>query len=120
MRSGGEVGLDMAQRFELIFLALSTFHKVSKEVKRPPFSTSSHFGSARAPVYLAILAVTCCSGVSSDAQEKLYRISRSSRTLVPCSVIGFNSKSQAKIARNRPAIAWSQKSQEYVYPPRRQ
>ena len=33
IRSGGEVGLDVTQRFELGFLALSVFHKVSGEIK---------------------------------------------------------------------------------------
>jgi len=52
-----------------------------------PCSSSSHSGSSRVPVYLTIFSETRFTGASEVTQLKLCRISRSSRTLVPCRVV---------------------------------
>ena len=74
----------MAQRFELVFLTLSDFHRIPGKLNTLPGSMSLHSGETRAPVYLTILTEACCGGTSSVTEHMRCRISRSSRTLVPC------------------------------------
>ena len=49
-----------------------------------PGSTSFHSGVAEAPVYLVRFSEALCGGTPSAVMTRASRISRSSRTLVPC------------------------------------
>jgi len=111
----------MAQRLELVFFALSVFHEVMIRGNNTlPGSTSFHLGAVESPVYLVILEEEYFGGAPSVAMARASRISRSSRTLVPCRTTELNPKCQAMVVRSKPESAWSQNDQEYIYPPRHQ
>ena len=96
--------------FRTCLLALSASHKVHQgKLNALPFSASSHSGATSGPVYLATFGKTSRGGVSTDVQQKSSRISRSSRTLVPCVAIKFNLKSHNCKRRTRDSmvIKWS-------------
>ena len=86
-----DVGLDITQRFELVFLNFSVFHGYQKkEGNAIPGSPSTHFGEVEVPVYLTNLTEMYCAEICF--KPKLCRISLSSRTLVPYEAIGFSLK----------------------------
>ena len=84
IRGAGDVGSDVAQRFEFAFLVLSARHNIPGKPNTVPCSTSSHSGATRVPVYLTIPSETDRGGANQDVMQKVRRTSRSSRTLVPC------------------------------------
>ena len=104
-RSTRDVGVDIAQRFELVFFALSHLTRYQGKLNTLPGSTSCHSGVAKAPVYLVIAGEALCGGEPSVITQKLSRISRSSRTLVPFRSMQFSTKPQEKIAHDEPESA---------------
>jgi len=100
MRSAGDVGVDATQRLELVFWVLSKHLLRGTKAKSNtlPGSKSIHSGVAKVPVYLLTPGETCRGGVFLVEQETPSRISRSSRTLVPCAgATKLNPKRKVKI-----------------------
>jgi len=117
MRSAGDVGSDITQRFELVFVLQVNFRRYQGSLNTLPGSASSHSGAAKAPVYLVIPGEALCGGEPSLVTQKLCRISRSSRTFVPWKAIEFNSKSQVQTAQDKPELAKSENDPEHICPP---
>ena len=79
-----------------------------------PGSTSVHSGVAKAPVYLVISSETRRGRAPSPIRARGSRISRSSRTLVPCKETEFNPKHQAMVVHDEPESTWSKNDPEHI------